>query len=229
MIQALDELAGDTCPAERRVALESFVKSASRKLAEMGTARSDEVIEIKHSVDQILAIVSDYHFDSSAKPGVEAVDIEALLRREAANLEVATGRPVSLIVPDAIPQVTANLIHLNQIVTNVMMNAAEAMKASGASDWTLTVNCSADPVVGTVQIAITDNGEGVDANVLAHAFERGFSTRQDKSSGMGLHWSSNTMRAMGGELTLESEGRGKGATVRLRLPLANQTVIALAA
>jgi signal transduction histidine kinase len=37
------------------------------------------------------------------------------------------------------------------------------------------------------------------------------------------------MRAMNGELTLESEGRGKGATVRLRLPLADQTVIALAA
>lgn len=229
LIQALDEIAGDACPAERRAALEAFVKSASRKLAEMGSARSDEIIEIKHSVDQILAIVSDYHFDSSAKPNIEAVDVEALLGREAANLEAATRTPVSIILPDAIPPVKANLIHLNQIVTNVMLNAAEAMKAGGTADWTLTVDCTADPAAGTVEIAITDNGEGADANVLGHAFERGFSTRKDKSSGMGLHWSSNTMRAMDGELTLESEGRGKGATVRLRLPLADQTVIALAA
>ena len=64
---------------------------------------------------------------------------------------------------------------------------------------------------------------------LAHAFERGFSTRKDKSGGMGLHWSSNTKRAMSGELVLESQGRGHGATVRLRLPLAPQNVTAIAA
>lgn len=205
------------------------MKSASRKLVKMGTLRGEEIIEIKHSVDQILAILSDYDFDSSAKPNVETVDIEALLRREAANLEVSTGRPVSLILPDAIPLVKANHIHLNQVVTNVLMNAAEAMNAGSADDWVLTVGCDADPVVGSVKIAITDNGAGADTNTLSRAFERGFSTRQDKSSGMGLHWSSNTMRATDGELTLDSDGPGKGATVRLRLPLADKTVIALAA
>lgn len=229
LVQALDELAGDACPAERRAALKSFARTASRKLAELGLARSEEIIDIKHSVDQILAILSGYHFDSSAKPTLEAVDVEALLLREAVNLEAATGTAVSLILPDRIAPVQANHIHLNQIVTNVMMNAAEAMKAGGTGDWVLSVASAEDPVRGTVEIAITDNGEGADAETLTHAFERGFSTRQDKSSGMGLHWSSNTMRAMGGELTLESRGPGQGATVRLRLPLAQQTITKLAA
>jgi two-component system OmpR family sensor kinase len=226
--QALDELAGDACPAERRAALETFARTASRKLIEQGATRGEEIVDIKHSVDQILAILSDYHFDSSAKPTVEAVDVEALLRREAVNLEAATGVPISLILPGAIPPVRANHIHLTQIITNVMINASEAMKAGGAPDWKVTVACSEDPATGIVEIAITDNGEGANAEVLAHAFERGFSTRKDKSSGMGLHWSSNTMRAMGGELMLESPGPGQGATVRLRLPLARQTETALA-
>jgi C4-dicarboxylate-specific signal transduction histidine kinase len=152
-----------------------------------------------------------------------------LLRREAANLEVATGTPVSLILPDRIPAVLVNHIHLSQIVTNVLVNAAEAMQAGGTRDWALNVTCVEDPSSGIVEIAIADNGEGADAEALAHAFERGFSTRKNKSSGMGLHWSSNTMRAMGGELVLESPGPGQGATVRLRLPLARQTETALAA
>jgi len=55
--------------------------------------------------------------------------------------------------------------------------------------------------------------------VIAQAFERGFSTRRSKSGGMGLHWSANAARAMGGALSLHSVGMGMGATARLRLPL----------
>lgn len=229
LVQALDELAGDACPAERRAALEAFARIAGRKLIEQAATRSEEIVDIKHSVDQILAILSDYHFDSSAKPALEVVDVEALLRREAANLEAATGTPVALVMPESIPPVRANHIHLTQIVTNVMINAAEAMKAGGTSNWVLNVSCNVDRTSDMVEIAITDNGEGADAEALARAFERGFSTRKHKSSGMGLHWSSNTIRAMDGELTLESQGRGQGATIRLRLPIAQQTETELAA
>jgi signal transduction histidine kinase len=229
LVQALDELAGDSCPDERRVALENFAHTASRRLVDLAAARSDEIADIKHSVDQILAILSDYQFDSSATPQVEPVDVEALLRREASNLELATGRPISLILPDELPTVLANHIHLGQIVGNVMINAAEAMKAGKTDDWLLRVDCTIDPACGMAEIAIIDNGEGADATVLRKAFERGFSTRKDKSGGMGLHWSSNTMRAMGGELSLESAGPGQGATVRLRLPLAQESQTALAA
>ena len=218
LVQALDELGSDSCPDERRAPLEDFAKSASRKLAELGTTRSEEIIDIKHSIDQILAILSDYHYDSSAKPILEAVDVEALLRREAANLEITAGTPIALILNDPIPLVLANQIHLQQILTNVLINAAEAMKAGGAAEWTLNVTCAQDPATGMAEIAIHDNGEGAAPEVLAHAFGRGFSTRKNKSSGMGLHWSSNTMRAMGGELTLDCRGPGHGATVRLTLP-----------
>lgn len=222
LVQALDELGSDSCPDERRVPLEDFTKSATRKLAELGATRSEEIVDIKHSIDQILAILSDYHYDSTAKPILEAVDVEALLRREAANLEITAGTPIALILNDPIPLVLANQIHLQQILTNVLINAAEAMKAAGAADWTLNVTCAQDPATGMAEIAISDIGEGAAPEVLAHAFERGFSTRKNKSSGMGLHWSSNTMRAMDGELTLDSRGPGQGATVRLSLPAALQ-------
>lgn len=229
LIQAIDELAGDACNAERRAALEMFVAKASRKLVETGSIRSAEIVDIKHSVDQIMAILADYDFDSSATPCIEPVDVESLLRREIANLESMTGTPVALVMQDAVPPVLANHIHLNQVIANLLINAAEAMKTRGPDEWVLTVSAAIDEAAGSVEIAITDNGEGADAAVLARAFERGFSTRKDKSGGMGLHWSSNTVRAMNGELRLESPGPGRGATARLRLPLASGSVIAMAA
>jgi len=48
-------------------------------------------------------------------------------------------------------------------------------------------------------------------------FQRGFSTREHKSGGLGLHWCANSMTAMGGTLRLESEGRGMGAVAILTL------------
>ncbi len=88
------------------------------------------------------------------------------------------------------------------------------MKAGDRQDWVLTVDTTTGAANGAVEIAISDNGGGADQVVLSQAFERGFSTRKDRSSSMGLHWSSNTMRALGGELLLESAGSGQGATVR---------------
>ncbi|MDH2375550.1 ATP-binding protein, partial [Cobetia sp. 3AK] len=48
-------------------------------------------------------------------------------------------------------------------------------------------------------------------------FQRGFSTRKNRSGGLGLHWCATSMMAMGGALRLESEGWGKGARAVLTL------------
>ena len=49
-------------------------------------------------------------------------------------------------------------------------------------------------------------------------FSHGFTTRPD-GHGFGLHSSAMAAREMGGELTVQSEGAGKGATFTLQLPL----------
>jgi sensor histidine kinase regulating citrate/malate metabolism len=82
-----------------------------------------------------------------------------------------------------------------------------------------------------VEIAIHDTGEGFDPGGTPQLFQRGFSTRQHKSGGFGLHWCANSVTAMEGSLSLESDGVGRGATARLvlRAPARETTKTDLAA
>ncbi|MCP4400765.1 MAG: hypothetical protein GY801_26120 [bacterium] len=60
--------------------------------------------------------------------------------------------------------------------------------------------------------------EGLDADTLERIFQRGFSTKQEGASGIGLHWCANTISSMHGKIYAESEGKGKGACMHLLLP-----------
>jgi len=79
---------------------------------------------------------------------------------------------------------------------------------------------SVDESEGRTCIAIRDDGEGFAADRAPTLFQRGFSTRKDKSGGLGLHWCANSMAAMQGSLKLESEGPGMGAVAKLSLATA---------
>jgi signal transduction histidine kinase len=69
-----------------------------------------------------------------------------------------------------------------------------------------------------VRIEIADNGVGIPAENLTRIFSHGFTTRK-QGHGFGLHSSALAAREMGGSLTVESAGVGKGATFTIELPL----------
>ncbi len=215
---ALDELATDGGDEKRRADLENFVKIAAGKLVEMGNVRADEIGDVKESVDQIIAILADYNFNSSAIPQMEAVSLHGIILREVRNRETTEGREIVLDMPSHLPPVWGNYIHLSQLIGNLIGNAVDAMLAGNVADMKLRIECQIDDMDGGIVISITDNGDGATQEIISKAFERGFSTRRYKSGGVGLHWSANAARAMGGALSLHSEGTGAGATARLRLP-----------
>jgi signal transduction histidine kinase len=70
-----------------------------------------------------------------------------------------------------------------------------------------------------VRVEITDNGVGIPPENLTRIFSHGFTTRKH-GHGFGLHSSVLAAKEMGGTLTVQSEGVGKGATFILELPLA---------
>ena len=65
--------------------------------------------------------------------------------------------------------------------------------------------------------AVADDGYGIAPENLARVFNHGFTTKKD-GHGFGLHGSANTAREMGGQLTVRSDGPGRGATFTLELP-----------
>jgi sensor histidine kinase regulating citrate/malate metabolism len=67
---------------------------------------------------------------------------------------------------------------------------------------------------------VRDSGAGIEASQISNLFGRGFSTKKTKTGGIGLHWSANSVAAMGGRMYAESEGPGRGASFHIVLPIA---------
>lgn len=69
---------------------------------------------------------------------------------------------------------------------------------------------------GKIEIMISDNGTGINAETQKHIFEPFFTTKEaGKGTGLGLYISRNLLDEIGGTISLESEvGRGTTFTVR---------------
>jgi HPt (histidine-containing phosphotransfer) domain-containing protein len=67
-------------------------------------------------------------------------------------------------------------------------------------------------------VKVSDNGAGIAEENLTRIFVHGFTTKKD-GHGFGLHSGVLAAREMGGSLTVQSAGAGRGATFTLKLPL----------
>lgn len=68
-----------------------------------------------------------------------------------------------------------------------------------------------------VYLSISDNGAGIEKENLGKIFTQKFTTKKN-GHGFGLHSSANYMAEMGGKITVESDGKEKGATFTLIFP-----------
>jgi signal transduction histidine kinase len=68
-----------------------------------------------------------------------------------------------------------------------------------------------------VHLAITDNGAGIKKEHLNNVFNHGFTTKEE-GHGFGLHTCANYMTEMGGEIKVQSEGKGEGTTFTVSFP-----------
>jgi signal transduction histidine kinase len=153
---------------------------------------------------------------------------------EKVNLCVSAKRASQLVskradvvfdIPEGLEaHVFAPKITIDQILANLLVNAAEAIEAGTIGQGRIEISFRAADLEGSeaVEVLIRDNGEGIDPKALGEVFERGYSTRKTRSGGLGLHWCANTANAMGGRLYAESSGTGKGATLHLILPRSGQ-------
>ena len=150
---------------------------------------------------------------------VEKVQLQALIE---------SALKVGLTVSDSVPiEVKKQLAELpprfterykvQQILVNLITNAVHAVRESSVSPKVIAVRLYEQPD-GLVCIEVTDNGMGIRAENMTRIFEHGFTTRKD-GHGFGLHASANAAREMGGSLSAQSEGPGRGASFRLELPM----------
>lgn len=101
-----------------------------------------------------------------------------------------------------------------QVVMNVLANAADACRVVASGIVTITITAKDS----WVELAIVDTGEGMDRETQARCFEPFFTTRTPgKGTGLGLCVVKQHVVQAHGTVSIESE-QGKGTAVRVKLP-----------
>jgi two-component system CheB/CheR fusion protein len=183
-----------------------------RRSAEMEARLIDDLLDItrisrgtvelyKQRVD--LGMVIDYAVEV-CRPDIEA-------RKLKFGVEMG---------PDAPYWVEADITRLQQVFWNLLKNAIKFTPREGC----VGVRCRLDGQ-GRVAVEVSDSGIGIDPQALPrlfNAFEQAERSiiRQFGGLGLGLAISKAMVQMHGGSIEASSEGRGKGATFRVLLPLA---------
>jgi signal transduction histidine kinase len=118
-------------------------------------------------------------------------------------------------VPDDLLRIEADPDRVAQVLRNLLVNAVRHTPSAGA------ITVTAVPNTGTVEVAVSDTGEGIAPDDLPHVFERFW--RADPArmraggSGLGLSVAQSLVQAQGGQIWVESTP-GRGSTFRFTLP-----------
>lgn len=117
-------------------------------------------------------------------------------------------------LPQALALVRVDEGRLQQVLINLILNAADAMEGQGE----LWLRAWSDPEEPCVYLEVRDSGPGIPAEVMAQMFDPFFSTKAPgEGTGLGLAISQAIVEAFGGEL-MASSRPGQGASFTLRLP-----------
>lgn len=107
-------------------------------------------------------------------------------------------------------QIYGDREHLKSCVTNVLLNAVQAVSNGG------TLEISAKKETSSVVIIVKDNGAGIDADKLKHIGEPFFTTKEC-GVGVGLAITKKILTEHDGSFEIASEGK-KGTVVKMRVP-----------
>ena len=116
-----------------------------------------------------------------------------------------------------VPPVSGDRDQLQQVFTNLVLNACQAMRGAGRGG-TLTVATDLDPTTGRVLATVGDDGPGIEPEHLGRVFDPFFTTKPDgQGTGLGLAISRRIVENHGGCVSVASRS-GAGAEFSVELP-----------
>jgi two-component system NtrC family sensor kinase len=160
----------------------------------------------------------DFARQSSSSPSATevntVVDKTLLLLENQASFQNI--RTVRSFTPD-LPPVLLDAGQLQQVIINIVINAADAMEENGV----LTLETSKAPNGQEILIRISDTGKGIPEEIRPLIFEPFFTTKKvGKGTGLGLSIVHGIVTRAGGKIEVASSS--KGTTFTIRLPIAKE-------
>jgi len=119
-------------------------------------------------------------------------------------------------------RVRANPDQLQQVLVNIMMNAADALSEKEAADnneFEKRLIVESENTDHMIEVRLIDNGPGMPQEALPRILDPFYTTKDPgKGTGLGLSVSYRIVEGMGGTISIES-ALGKGTTIIISLPL----------
>ena len=214
-----------TVSHELRAPLTSIKGSAAALLrtpSALDAAETQQFLHIidgqaDHLLDLIGALLDVAQIDAgvlSVSP--EPSDLTVLVDRAVGTFQSGGGRPnIQIDLPPDLPWVLAGRRRIEQVLTNLLTNAAQHSPASS----TIRVSAVLDGV--HVAISVADAGVGIGPERLSSLFRRFFRAAGEPpdggGAGLGLAVCKGIVEAHGGRIWAESDGPGRGAVFTFTL------------
>jgi signal transduction histidine kinase len=157
-----------------------------------------------------------------APPRKECFDLNAAINEVLVLAQSVTHRnkvSVQTRLADGLLQVMGDRIQLQQVLLNLILNAAEAMSSVEEGARELLISTEQDQTGALV--AVRDSGPGMDAQHLDRVFDA-FYTTKSSGTGMGLSICRSIIHAHGGKLWAETN-EPRGSVFQFTLPAANDS------
>jgi signal transduction histidine kinase len=225
--QALEELKSSAPDSARRRDLEQFVQLAAAELSHavrQSAEKLNNIIEQTNVMQAVLAEQRRHQRNKPVRQQVTPAELVALGLQQIApthrdRLAVELSPRLAAIGSLALPSTM-----LGMVMQNLAQNAAEsaAMAGMGRTRLRFDAELAAMPDGSDgLRLIVSDDAAGIAPEQLPRLFQKGYSTKsQSTNSGLGLHWCANTLHAMGGVITVHSDGAGCGARFEILIPLA---------
>jgi PAS domain S-box-containing protein len=181
------------------------------------------VSDAREGVARVRTIVRDLR--ALSRPDDEAsgpVDVLPVLESSIKMLgnEIRHRARVVPCYEDNLPAVQGHASRLGQVFLNILLNAAQAIAEGRADQNEIRVGARATADRRHVCVEIEDTGVGMPSHVIRRIFDPFFTTKDPGvGTGLGLSISHQIVRAMQGEITVDSSP-GRGSKFRVMLPVA---------
>ena len=192
--------------------------AAALRRATPGASIEGRIAEALDGIDES-AMLADGILAGAEMPSrwthIEARD-ESLraIARSAANIALGTAEVRFAIAPEA-DRVRVDRVHLQQVMMNLIRNAADAMREGGGRRITVSAVPRSE---SEVEVRFSDEGPGVAEKIRDRLFSP-FATTKPRGSGIGLSICRTIIEAHGGRIWLAS-GPDRGAVIAFTLPRA---------
>jgi PAS domain S-box-containing protein len=177
--------------------------------------------KIRQAAERCATIITTFlSMARNQPPNCVPLDINELIKRVLELLQPKLREhqiEIRLRLGDDLPSVSVDADQVHQVISNLIINAQQAMQESPQKILRIESSVTADQ--SSLLVRIQDSGPGITPDVERRIFEPFFTTKAPgKGTGLGLAVCSGIVEAHGGRLELEPF-TGEGACFRVSLPL----------